>query len=66
MTEDLPCKAPDHRWTLFGYTFSVYTSGPQRWRWEASAHGRGVGGHRTPLGAFLHLRRWMKEPARPA
>jgi hypothetical protein len=65
---DQPARGPDHRWTVLGYTFAIYTfrDHPQRWHWEASAHGRGVGGHRTPVGAFFALRRWLRVPARPS
>lgn len=60
-------RGPNHRWRVGAYTFALYTlpGDPQRWRWECSAHGREVGHHRTPWGAFIALRKWLKEPARP-
>lgn len=58
--EFLPVQGPRHRWTVGAYTFALYTTGPQRWRWECSAYGRGVGGHRTPVGACIALRRWLR------
>lgn len=66
MSESMCVKGPDHRWTIGAYRFALYTSGLQRGRWECSAHGRGVGGRRTPIGAFFALRRWLREPARPS
>lgn len=46
------------------YRFTRDVGGPRKGRWGVSAHGRGTEGHRTPLGALLALRRWLKVPAR--
>jgi hypothetical protein len=54
---------PDRAVKVGPYRFAFYTSGPQRWRWECSGHGLGVGGHRTPLGAWLALVRFRREQA---
>lgn len=53
--------------TIGPYCFSRYRREHinGRRRWECSAHGRGAGPCRTPFGAFIALRRWMKEPVTP-
>lgn len=58
---------PTWRWRIGPYEFARYRRAHalHRGLWECSAHGSGVGGHRTPVGAFLHLRRWLREPVKP-
>lgn len=55
------------RFTLGGYEFRHYRKGQThlRGRWEATKHGRGVGGAHTPFDAWWRLRKWMREPLRP-
>lgn len=51
---------PRHAFTVWGYRFARYG-----WtRWECAAHGRGCAA-RTPWGAFLRLRRFLKVMLRP-
>ena len=53
--------------TVRGYEFRHYRKGQThlRGRWEATKHGRGVGGARTPLDAWWRLRKWLREPVPP-
>jgi len=67
---ELCAEAPRHRWRLGSYEFERYPrsqTGPgSRGRWGCCYRNmRGVGNCRTPFGAFLALRRWMREPNRP-
>lgn len=58
---------PTWRWKFHGWQVTRYKREHRSdgRLWEATAHGRGVSGYRTPFTALLALRRWLKEPARP-
>lgn len=60
---DMAVARPRPAFAIGRYEFARTRNG----RWECSdlKRGRGVGGCRTPLGAYLALRRWQKEPATP-
>jgi hypothetical protein len=58
MTENPPIAA-GKRYRLGKFTFEHQPNG----RWGVSDGMLGVGGHRTPLGAYLALRRWRRDPA---
>jgi hypothetical protein len=62
--ESSPC-ATGRRWRIGSVEFECLPraeSGPgSRGRWGASNGSVGVGGHRTPVGALLALRRWARE-----
>lgn len=47
-------------WTIAGYEFTR-TRGTRR-PWGCGKLMRGVAGARTPVGAFIALRRWEREP----
>lgn len=60
-----PKAAPGKRWTVGRYRFE-YARWQPRWRrWGCESRGRGVGCHATPLHAWLHQRRWEREPVQP-
>lgn len=68
MTQELCAQGPTGlHFTLGGYEFRHYRKGQThlKGRWEATKHGRGVGGCGTPLHAWWRLRKWMREPATP-
>jgi hypothetical protein len=52
--------APRHRWQIGRYRLE-YDSG----RWGLSDRCKGVGNCRTPLGAWLALRRWQRVKTEP-
>lgn len=57
--------APRHRWERFGLRWEYECRRPKGKRWGVSDGSRGCEQNRTPLAAYLALRRWRKVPARP-
>jgi hypothetical protein len=60
VTELEPSRMP--AWQIGRYRFSRWSRAVTggRARWGASADGKGVANYRTPLGAFIALRRFMR------
>lgn len=50
--------APRHRWHIGRYQVTCHHG-----RWDINDGCKGVGGHWTPLGAWLALRRWQRTPS---
>jgi hypothetical protein len=69
--EPLQCApGPRSRWVIGSYAFERWArtqEGPgSRGRWGCCCrNSRGVSNCRTPLAAFLSLRRWMRQPDAP-
>lgn len=57
-------QAPLDGWQIGPYRFTRWRKGQtnSRGRWGCNAHGRGTDFHRTPMGAYVALRRWLNEP----
>ena len=59
---ELHCAAaPRHRWHIGRYRIEY-----ERGKWGISDGCKGVGNYRTPIGAWLALRRWQRTPTQPA
>lgn len=59
---ELRCAAaPRHRWRIGRYQLAF-----DHGRWDLNDGCKGVGNHRTPIGAWFALRRWQRTPSRPA
>jgi hypothetical protein len=57
----LRCEAaPRHRWRVGRYQVEYHHG-----RWGINDGCKGVGGHRSPVGAWLALRRWQRTPSLP-
>ena len=68
MTTELErCTQAPPTWRIGRYRFERWpraASGPgSRGRWGCGDGMRGVGGHRTPVGAWLSLWRWIRKDA---
>lgn len=66
--ENLPC-AVGRRRQIGSYTFELSPlPGPRRGsrgRWGVSNGCKGMFGHRTPVGAWIALQRWLRTPTEP-
>jgi len=60
MAETRCTAVPRHRWRIGRYQIE-YDHG----RWGMNDGCKGVSHSRTPIGAWLALRRWQRTPSRP-
>lgn len=61
-----PCDKGRAYWlSMFGLEWEYDPAMPRFKRFGVRDRSRGVGSRATPITAYLALRRWRKEPARP-